>query len=454
MHHHSELQAPPPGCPAHNNGGGRIPLYGEEFAADPDAFYEHMRQYGPAAPVEISPGVHATLVTEYAAALHVLQNTDAFARDSRRWRALNEGRIPQDSPALPMLGYRPNALFSDGSEHLRLRQAVTDSIARLDSHRLSRHVEHVSAYLINQFCARGSADLIEDYAKLVVLLVFNELFGCPPDIGDRLVAGMSALFDGTDPEAANAELTRSLVDLVHLKRRKPGADITSWLMQHHAGLNDEEMIHQLIMLLGAGTEPVQTVIANALHLLLSDERYAGGQHGAGLLVEDAISEVLWFSPPIANYAAHYPMRDTDLSGVRLKAGDLVMISFAAANADPALSEARHTLSKRAHLAWGAGPHACPAKDPAQLIAVTAVEKLLNQLPDIELAVTPDKLTWRPGIFARALTGLPAQFTPARPDHRAARVPHQDGGPGAAPALPQPKPEKTSWWSSFLSWRRV
>ncbi|HET6860907.1 MAG TPA: cytochrome P450 [Streptomyces sp.] len=458
MQYPPEAQAPPPGCPAHASGAS-VPLHGPEFAADPQGFYQHLRGYGPAGPVELAPGVEATLVTDYSAALHVLQNPDVFARDSRRWRALSEGRVQLDSPVLPMMAYRPNCLFTDGAEHLRLRQAVTDSLARIDSHRLSRHVDRVAAYLIDQFDGSGRADLIADYAQLLPLLVFNDLFGCPAEIGDRLVHGISCLFDGVDVERANEILTQALFELVTLKRSQPGEDITSWLIQHEAQLTDEEMIHQVVLLIGAGTEPTQNIIANALRLLLSDDKYSGGQHSAGLLVEDAINDVLWNSPPIANYASHYPVYDVDLGGVRLAAGTPVVISFAAANTDPALSTSnanRQMLSKRAHLAWGAGPHACPAKDPALLIAVLAIEKLLNSLPDIDLAVPVDMLVWRPGPFHRALKSLPARFTPERKE-RKGTAPYRAGVPGLgngqAPAG-HTAPQKGSWWSGFLTWWKV
>lgn len=452
MQSHSEFQSPPPGCPAHA-GGERAPLHGPEFAAAPEAFYDMLRQYGPTAPVELAPGVEAELVTEYATALHVLQNPDTFARDSRRWRALNEGRVPLDSPVLPMMMYRPNCMFSDGAEHLRLRQAVTESFGRLDMHRVSRHVDRVAAYLTDQFSARGKADLISDYAQLLPLLVFNDLFGCPAEIGDRLISAISNLFDGVDAERANEVMAGALFELVALKRVTPGEDITSWLMQHPSRLTDEEMVHQLALLIGAGTEPVQNLIANALRLLLSDEQFAGG--GGDLLVEDAINEVLWNSPPIANYATHYPVHEVELSGNKLAAGTPVLVSFAAANGDPSLSATRQTFSKRAHLAWGAGPHACPAKDPALLISIRAIEKLLNTLPDIELGVPAETLTWRPGPFHRALNALPARFTPVRSERRG-QQPGTAAGPGgdARNRGQQNKPQKGSWWSGFLSWWRV
>ncbi|WP_371606038.1 cytochrome P450 [Streptomyces sp. NBC_01213] len=446
----SDFPVPPPGCPAHGSG---VPLYGPEFAADPDGFYEYLRTFGPAAPVELSPGVHASLVTDYAAALHVLQNPDTFVRDARRWRALNAGEVPLDSAIVPMMLYRPNSLYSDGAAHMRHRQVVTETFARIDTHRLSRHVDRVTDYLISQFNGRGRVDLVADYAQLVPLLVFNELFGCPAELGDQLVFSISCLMDGVEADKAIALLTETLMELIALKRAQPGEDVTSWLMQHPGRLTDEELISEIMTLIGGGAEPTQNLIGNALRLLLSDEKYAGDQYGGSLLVEDAINDVLWNNPPIANWAGHYPVRDVELSGTRLNAGDPVLISFAAANSDPSLSTNRQTLSKRAHLAWGAGPHACPAKDPALLISILTIEKLLNKLPDIELSVPVESLTWRPGPLHRALTSLPARFTPVRGESSAAARFSADVR--SAPANPvgeqQQQARKGTFWSGFLSW---
>ncbi|WP_049579088.1 cytochrome P450 [Streptomyces sp. SBT349] len=456
MNEQSDFASPPPGCPAHAGGDAtqmdsfRTPLYGEEWAADPGAFYAYLRQYGPAAPVELAPGVPATLVTEYAAALHVLQNPEDFSKDSRRWRDFNEGRIAPDSPVLPMMAYRPNAFYADGAEHLRLRQAVTDSLARLDTHRVSRQVERVSSYLVDQFSERGTADLIEDYTKLLSLLVFNDIFGCPADAGNRLVEGFTKMFDGVDAEAGSVLIAEALAELVAFKRAKPGNDVTSWLLEHPAKLSDEEMIHQLLTLIGAGAEPMRNLMATALLIMLSDERFFGGQYGGALLVEDAIDEVLWNVPPVSNFGIHYPVRDVDLYGVKLPAGAPVVVSFAAANADPSLSSSRQTLSKRAHLAWSAGPHACPAKDPAQLISIAAIEKLLNHLPDIELSVPVSSLTWRPGPFTRGLVSLPVRFSPVRRVRPQPAPASASSGASGQKAGGKPK---GGWWSSMLAWWR-
>ncbi|MFG2561291.1 cytochrome P450 [Streptomyces sp. NPDC048496] len=436
---------PPPGCPAHGS-GQPIPLHTADYAADPHAYHQYMRQHGPASPVELAPGVEATLVTDYNAALDLLQNSIDFRKDSRRWRALAEGRISPDSPVLPLLAYRPNCMFTDGAAHLRLRQAITESFARVSGHRLSLIVERAARFLISRFSARGSADLLNDYAKQLPLFVFNELFGCPAGIGDRVMFGISGMFDGINAEQANQVLVQAVNELVALKRAQPGDDVTTWLMQHPAQLSDEEMIQQLVLLLGAGAEPLRGLIGNTFHRVLTVERYAR----SGLL-EEALDDTLWRNPPMANYAPHYPAVDTDVAGHKVSAGELVLVSFAAANA--ALAD--QAGNSHAHLAWSAGPHACPSKEPARLITLAAIEHLLNELPDVELAVPEESLAWRPGPFNRALAHLPVRFGAVKP--RAAVQPQQPEAPQQPtvlqPSAPSTSQSKTgrSGWSAFLTW---
>ncbi len=100
---------PPPGCPAHagHREGVAGPaalrtaesLYGPEFAADPAAVYARLRTYGSIAPVEIAPGVHASLVTGYETALEVLRSPERFSKDPRRWRGLADGSSPRTAPS-------------------------------------------------------------------------------------------------------------------------------------------------------------------------------------------------------------------------------------------------------------------------------------------------------------------------------------------------------------------
>ncbi|MEU0969876.1 cytochrome P450 [Streptomyces sp. NPDC005917] len=431
-------------------GAARCPMYDGAFADNPQKVYDQIRAHAPAGPVELAPGVDATLVVGHEMALRVLQSSGLFVRDARRWAALNDGRVPLDSPVLAMMAFRPNCLFTDGAVHQRLRTAVTESLDRLNTTRIRRDVEPITAYLIDRFSEQGQADLINDYAKLLPLLLFNKLFGCPADIGDTVTSALSDIFDGKDALRASEDLTAALMELIALKRREPADDVTSWLIQHPAGLTDQELSDQLVMLMGAGAEPERNLIANALLVLL------GHEGGSSMQVEDALDHVLLRMTPIANYATHYPLQDIDLGGYVAEANSPVVISFAGANGDPVLTQASHAQARGAHLAWGAGAHACPVKGTARVIASTAIEQLLNALPDVSLAVPAHELRWRPGPFHRALFDFPAKFSPvpasrrasSSPSHRPARS--AQPAPAAAGSAPLPQQQtRKGLWRSFL-----
>lgn len=436
------------GCPM---AGGRILLHGPEFAADPGRVYDELRAYGPVAPVELSPGVPGMLVTGYEAALEVLRDPDRFPRDARRWQ---EG-VPADCPILPIMAYRPTCNMTDDPLRSRLRWSVTDSLDRVDHNELRGFVERSADTLIRRIGPRGEADLRTDYSLILPLLVFNELCGCPADLGDRMVAAIQEVLTWTNSEEANMTLGLAVLELMELKRENPGQDVTSWLMSHPAELTVEEAAHQLVMLVGAGSELTQNLILNTLRLLLSDPRFAGDLSGGSLAIEDAIDEVLWTDPPLANFAVSYPVEPTDFHGVRLPADQPVVISFAAANTDPSTAT-DNRVGNRAHLSWGVGPHTCPAERHARIIATVAIEKLLDALPEMELAVPAEELTWRPGFIQRALSSFPVRFpalSEAEEAEEAQKVPESE--PSAAELPPEAETPQSQvpigWWHRLAKW---
>ncbi|WP_405939321.1 cytochrome P450 [Streptomyces sp. NBC_00726] len=387
-----------------------LALFGPAFAADPRGHYRALREHGPLAPVRIAPDVEALLVTDYQAAIDLLRDTHTFSKDPRAWQAT----IPPDSPVLPVLGHRPTALFSDGAVHARYREAINDSLALIEPHVLRAEVARVARQLIGRFAATGSGDLIAQYARRLPMHIFVTWFGADPEDGERIVDGVAGMMNSAaDAAAAYADLVDVVTRLVADRRARPRRDLTSYFLAHPAGLDNDETVRQITLVMSAGNDPMTNLIGNATLHMLTDERYAGSLHGGAMTAHEAINEVLWRDPPIANLAAHYPRHDTEFHGVRLSAGQLVLVSYAAANSQspPPASDDGLRSGASAHLAWSAGPHRCPAKQPALLIAMTAIEQLTSLLCDARLAVPPDELLWRPGPFHRALAHLPIRFTP-------------------------------------------
>lgn len=386
-----------------------LALYGPDFAADPHGHYRRLREHGPLAPVRIAPDVEAMLVTDYQAAVDLLRDTHTFSKDPRAWQAT----VPPDSPVLPVLGHRPTALFSDGDEHTRYRDAINDSLALIEPHILRAEVARVAQQLIGEFATTGTGDLIAQYARRLPLHVFITWFGVAPDDGERIVDGIGGMMNSAQgAAAAYADLVDVVTRLVADRRARPRRDLTSYFLAHPARLDNDETVRQITLVMSAGHDPTTNLIGNATLHMLTDERHGLAARGA-MTAHEAINEVLWQDPPLANLAAHYPRHDTEFHGVRLHAGQLVLVSFGAANTQsgPATSDAGARSGASAHLAWSAGPHRCPAKQPALLIAMTAIEQLTSQLCDAELAVPVSELLWRPGPFHRALVHLPVRFTP-------------------------------------------
>ncbi|WP_308290535.1 cytochrome P450 [Streptomyces marispadix] len=395
-------------------------LYGPEFAADPQGVYARLRRYGPIAPVEISPGITAMLVTDYRAALDLLHDTVTWSKDPRKWQE----SVPEDSPILPMIGWRPNVMFNDGDVHARYRQAITDGFERIPPHELRTMVVGIADSLIAGFGADGQADLMGQFARLLPLKLFNRLFGLPDSYSDRLISSIAGMMEGDPAEAsaANEEFQGYISELISAKKHVRGRDLTSWFLDHPVGLNDEEVTHQMVLTMAAGHEPTCNLIGNALARMLTDDRYYSTLSGGALTPRDAIQDVLLNEPPICNYSAHFPRRDVFFHGTWIRTGQLVMVSYTAAGAAHgrtgegagAGGSGASGSGGGAHLAWSAGPHSCPVPRAALLIATTAIERLCAWLSDIELTVPHDRLTYRPGPFHRALTELPARFTPISP----------------------------------------
>lgn len=390
----------------------RVPLYSEEFVADPHAAYRAMRQrYGSLVPVDIWPGVPATLVLGYSTAVRILSDPEHFSADPRSWQRT----VPDDLPILPMVEWRSNALRSNGAEHMRYRAATNDALARVDLHSLHTIVERAAIPIINSFCRAGNADLISQYIRPLVFSVVNEIIGCPEHLGDRIAAASSAMFEGLDTATVNAMFDDAFLELTYLKRVAPGDDVASRLSQHSVELSDVEMIHQLITCYAAGIEPVQNLVANTLLLMLTDARWTENGLGYAPPTTAALDEILTTDPPVANYCITYPRQPILVDDVWLPAHQPVITSLVACNNDPTVNNGRYA-GYRWNLGWGAGPHTCPkpAQNLAYQISHDAIDQLLDALPELRMAVPADELVWRPGPFHRALAAFPVAFPPSSP----------------------------------------
>ncbi|MFI6808855.1 cytochrome P450 [Streptomyces luteogriseus] len=395
-----------------------VRLWEEGFARDPHPYYAALRAHGPVGWAELAPGVPAYVVTDRRAALELLHDTETFSHDPRPW----EATVPDDSPVLGMMRWRPNTLFADGGAHLRYRTSLIDAFDLVEPHDLRDRVHRAVHLLVSRIGPRGEADLVGDFTRPLMALVFNSLFGLPDSASDRLDAALGKLIEGGAQAAeGEAEFGGYVLELIAAKSGQRGDDLPSWLLDHPAGLTPEEVTWQVFLTLGAGHEPTANLVSNALSWILGNPAYYSTLTSGARPVTDAVLEVLHHETPLANYGIHYARTPLTFHGVWIRAAVPVVISYGAlAQAAERERGADRHPSDASHLSWSAGPHACPVRQHTLLIATEAIERLTQWLPDLEPVLPRERLTWRPGPFHRSLTALPVRFSPRTPDQPGGR----------------------------------
>ncbi|NGO70822.1 cytochrome P450 [Streptomyces sp. SB3404] len=384
---------------------------------DRAALYREMRaQHGPLAPVTLPGDIPGWLVLGYRELHQITSDPALFSRDSGLWNQWE--RIPPDWPLMPMVGKQPSILYTVGERHQRRSALISDALAAVDPFELRGHAERFADRLIDQVCGRGEADLVGEYAKALPALVLARLYGFSDEEGAALVPSINALVDGTaDALQGRSHVQSSMSALLTSRRALPGAGVASRMLNHdHAeGFSFEEILEDMMVNIVAGHQPTADWIGNSLRLMLTDDRFAASLSGGRHSVGEAMNEVLWEETPTQNIAGRWATRDTQLGGRRVRRGDLLVLSFAAANADPQVRPDQHAFTggNNAFLSFGHGDHRCPypAQDIAEGIARTGIEVLLDRLPDVDLAVGAGALVWRPSPWLRGLASLPVRFTP-------------------------------------------
>lgn len=443
------MTLPPPSVPPPTRPRvvGRCPaaaLYGPELDGDLlPALYEQLRRvHGPVAPVLIAPGVSAWLVIGHRELLRLTREEQDFSHDPRRWTLLREGRVPADSPLMPIVGWRPALLYTDGQQHRRMRTAVSDALAAIDGHGLRRTVRTAAEGLIASFADRREADLVPHYARKLSLQVLTGLLGLDDRTGQLLAQAITGMIvTNADSQNASGRVDTILQDVIKEKRRRPGTDLTSALLNHPADLTHDELLHNLVVMFVTGHQTTVNWITSTLRLLICDPAFRSSMGVGHLSVDDALDLVLWRHPPTQNFPARYATRDLEFGGRQIRAGDMLVLGLAGANQDPEVlpESGQPVIGNRSHLAFGAGPHMCPAQDPARLITRTAVDTIRHRLPDLELAVPESELAWVRSPWSRGLAALPVRFTrpqlPRPPRHR---MQTQEPVPAAEPPSGPPQ----------------
>jgi cytochrome P450 len=319
----------------------------------------------------------------------------------------------------------PSMLDRDPPDHTRLRRLVSKAFTRRAIEALEpRVVALVDAALdgIARRIARdGQADLVTELAYPLPFTVICEMLGMPDTDHERLreLAGVvvRSLEPVNDPELitaiaeADLELSRRIAEVIETKRRSPGEDLLTALIQAEDDgdvLSDTELVAQVVLLYVAGHETTVNLISNgAIALLRHPEQFAL-LAGHPELDENAIEELLRYDSPVQQ-SRRITLSPYEVGGRVIPTGSFVLAGLASANRDEdVFGSDAGTLrldrrNARAQLSFGGGPHHCLGAALARLEGRVALGRLVRRFPTLSLA---GELSWNGRINLRGPNAVP------------------------------------------------
>lgn len=368
-----------------------------ELTADPHPVLRRLRA---AEPVTWLPALGGWLVTRRDLAEQVLRDARGFTVDDPRFTTAR------------VVG--PSMLSLEGGEHRRHRDPFARALRRGDvSAVLAAFCGQEAARLVAALAAgtglgvgvgvgsggqAGGAELRRGLAGPLAVAVMAEVLGLrdvDPAIllswYDAIVAGVTAATQAGPSApvpavavAAVAELGESLEAAI----RAPGATSLLAVAATSAGLSVAEIKSNAAVMLFGGVETTEGMIVNALRHLLGDPASVAAVAGDRSLTGGVVDESLRLEPAAA-VVDRYATAHVRLGGAAVRAGDLVSVSLAGANRDPAFFPRpdRFDLRRpnaRQNLAFALGPHFCVGAQLAQLETETAITAVLDGLPGVRL----------------------------------------------------------------------
>jgi cytochrome P450 len=342
------------------------------------------------------------LVTDYAAARFVLSD-QRFSSRMDLARSPIRVATPQQVPGA--------FLFMDPPEHTRYRRLLTGQFTlrrmRDLEPRIAAHAERLLDALTSP------ADLVHGFALPLPSLVICELLGVPYARHERFERASHAMVDPALPEperdVAGAELFGLLAEIVAEKRRSPGDDLLSGLLE----LTDEEVMGIGVMLLFAGHETTANMLGLGTFALLRHPDQLARLRADPSLVDGAVEELLRHLSIVQYEVNRGALDDVEVAGQLVAKGESLLVSIPMANRDPdrfpepsALDITRNTSG---HMAFGHGVHQCLGQQLARIELRIGFSALLDRLPELALAVPPEEVPLKAGRGIYGVDALPVTW---------------------------------------------
>ncbi|RSN05674.1 cytochrome P450 [Nonomuraea sp. WAC 01424] len=364
-----------------------------QWAADPYPIQDDLRQRCPIAHTERFGGVW--IPTRYEDVAAIAYDTDRFSS-----RAVVVGNVKPPRELAPVGGVPP--ISSDPPFHHDARKLLLPAFTKTAVARREASTRALCHELIDGLEGREVVDAAREYAQYIPMRVIADMLGFPLEDADRFQGFVeNALESVNEPTEKRleriSELSDYLVAQIHDHLADPRDDLTTYLLDaelNGAKLDPVHVVGTMTLLLIAGIDTTWSAIGASLWHLAKTPADRRRLVAEPALLPTAVEEFLRAYAPVT--MARLVKHDMHWNGVDMKADDWILLSFPAANRDPAhVDHPDHVLIDREvnrHAAFGLGIHRCVGSHLARMELRTALDVWLQRIPDFTLA-DPDAVTW-------------------------------------------------------------
>jgi hypothetical protein len=374
------------------------------WTENPYAIWDELRATSPVVHTERFLGCY--LPTTFEAVKQIAYDTEHF---SSRRVVVRDVR-PDVIPSPP--------ITSDPPEHKPAKQLLLPLFTPDAVKKLEQKVRSICNELIDGFIEQDGCDVAARYSKHIPVRAIAHMLGIPETDSDRFIKWIHEILElGIKDQSILAkaiqEMSVYFADHIEHRRKHPTNDLISTLMNARdkdgQPLSDAHVQGSLRLLLIAGIDTTWSAIGSALWHLAKTPSDRERLIAEPELMPTAIEEFLRAFAPVT--MAREVVKETEIGGCPIKPGNMVLLSFPAANRDPAVfPDADKVVIDRKqnpHAAFGLGIHRCVGSNLARMEMTVAIAQWLKRIPDFRLDPA-GKVAWSEGTV-RGPRQLPMLF---------------------------------------------
>lgn len=289
-------------------------------------------------------------------------------------------------------------MMKDGPDHVRLRDFLHLGFKTAIIHELKGQIQKSTDELLDRAEAQGYLDGAKDYGFVLTAYVLSDFLGVRQEDRDQVIQWSVDFVDFFNIIPITVDTTQRLVrsadglmeytrKLIAQRRVKPQNDFLTTLVKaaEEGGFTDDEIVANAMLILLAGHLAVRNLIGNIIYLLLTHPEQRAKLQSEPKLLANVIEETLRYEPPVI-LIPRVVNEDFEFKGNRFGSGQIVQLSIASANRDPAHfpdpNQFDITRKSSQVLSFGHGLHTCLGAILAKEETTIAIATLFGRMPNL------------------------------------------------------------------------